>query len=160
MRAVKVLMVASVVGLIALGVLYGRRFIPNLPAYAARLGTSTSPSANVQPDLPDHPKATRAAKRHRSSGHGNVVASMEEPILTGTTVVVVPVPAPLHPDNHTLGLSRSELREQYGAPTLRFAATNDGGLLERYYYRDSGHEQMVVATLRDGRVVSVQKESD
>jgi hypothetical protein len=68
------------------------------------------------------------------------------------------VPPPGVPDSETLAVdtTRSELRERYGVPALAVESVRDGSLVERYYYVKPDHANMVVATLRNGKVVSAQ----
>ena len=66
----------------------------------------------------------------------------------------------LVPDSDSLpvGTPRAELRSRYGTPAFQAAASYGGGLIERYYYVASDHSNVVIATLRNGKLVSTQTE--
>ncbi len=58
-----------------------------------------------------------------------------------------------------IGTTRSELRERYGVPTLAVSSVRDGALVELYYYVQPDRVKLVIATLREGKLVSAQTAS-
>jgi hypothetical protein len=60
------------------------------------------------------------------------------------------------PEKMEIGTTRAELKAQYGAPTFAVAGVREGDLLERYFYLKPDHANLVVARLRDGRLVSAE----
>jgi hypothetical protein len=72
------------------------------------------------------------------------------------TAVVKPWPDVLDSLKLAIGSTRSELRKRCGTPKFEVTGTSDGTLVERYYYSNAGYNNMAVAILRNGQVVSVE----
>jgi hypothetical protein len=79
--------------------------------------------------------------------------------------VVEPTPKPVpataptgvpDPDKIAIGTTSSELRKRFGVPSLALESVDDGSLVERYYYVKPDRANLVVATLRNGSLVSAQ----
>jgi len=96
------------------------------------------------------------------SGRYSGVARTNEP--AATTVAPPPKPGPVaaaptgvpDPEKMAIGTTSSELRKRFGVPSLAVESVDDGSLLERYYYVKPDRAHLVVATLRNGTLVSAQ----
>ncbi len=72
------------------------------------------------------------------------------------TTVVKPWPDVLDSLKLAIGSTRSELQRRCGSPKFEVTGTSGGILVERYYYSNAGYNNMAVAILRNGKVVSVE----
>jgi hypothetical protein len=161
MRGIEALILAALVGLVAFGIWEGRGWLPSLATHQTTATAIPPFKANA---LEEHPSsATSKKSRAGSSKSGdrysaNQVGSLSESSLASESelgkpiVFVVPPPPVPSQGSFATGASRSQLRDQYGEPSLNVVARQEGHLVERYYYgADQTH--FVVVTLRDGSVV-------
>jgi len=127
-----------------------------------------TPQATSAPNLPVDPAVSKKAKTANSSRSKNVdrnSAAFRAKDLAGVTFPTDPLPTttvvrPLLdvPDSKKMeiGTTRSDLQKRYGAPTVAVSSVRDGRLVELYYYVKPDRANMVVATLREGKLVSAQ----
>jgi len=150
MRAVEALMIAGLIGLVALAYIERSSW---LPGHSAAAATSAAAAVHLQAAEPGKRKPAPGTQKKHPSLNTSVPQMIPE-----ATIVAIPddtVAPPAIPDKElTTGTSRTELRQRYGLPTLGLTATREGSLVERYYYVDPSKGNMSVATLRNGKVVS------
>ena len=156
-RRVELLLVAASIGLVALMVWHWQRWLPGQTAPAT--STRTPPV-----DLAVSQKA-KTANGRKAKNFDRSSAASRAPELSGDSFSPDPVPAttavkPLLdiPDSKTMaiGTTRSDLRKRYGIPSAVVTSLRDGHLVELYYYVKPDRANMVVATLREGKLVSAQ----
>jgi hypothetical protein len=161
MRGIEALILAALVGLVAFGIWEGRGWLPSLATHQTAAAAIPPFKAN---NLEDHVNGGTSKKsRSGSSKSGDrysakQVGTSDEASLASQSesgkpiVFVVPPPPVPSQGSFAPGASRSQLRDQYGEPSLNVVARQEGHLVERYYYgADQTH--FVVVTLRDGSVV-------
>jgi hypothetical protein len=161
MRGIEALILAALVGLVAFGIWEGRGWLPSL---ATNQTTATAFSPSKANTLEEHLGSTTSKKSgsgsSKSGGRNSAkqVNLLDESSLASVSesgnpiVFVVPPPPVPSQGSFSTGASRSQLRDQYGEPSLNVVARHEGHLVERYYYgADQTH--FVVVTLRDGSVV-------
>lgn len=158
-------MLVATAGLLGVGIWQAHDL---LSRSGSRVANSLAALVNMQPvrpaakpdKEPDHKSAKTKGKLAR--GHRVGLASATE--LSNlempppeTTVMEVPVGSPF-PDPRKLskGVTRMQLVEKYGEPTMRASATIQGRLIERYYYVNNGRTKLTVATLEDGLLISAE----
>jgi hypothetical protein len=153
MRGMEVLIIAGLLGLVAVGVWNARRWLPDWASPTAPAVASSGVAG--KPDA----KLERASGKRRgdSAGKSRVVSNFTIGDLPGsTTEVDVPIGSPF-PTRKDLpiGTTSALILARYGEPTARVTAMQNGRLLERYFYVNSDRTQLTVATLERGVVVSV-----
>jgi hypothetical protein len=154
MRGMEVVVLAGLLGLLAVGVWNGRRWLPewvspNAPAVANAKGAA-------KPDV----KLARASDRPKldRSTRSTLMSNFTIGDLPGSkTEVDVPMPGSPFPTRNDLPLGATgvQIIAKYGEPTARVTAMQSGRLFERYYYLNSDRTRLTVATLERGVVVSV-----
>lgn len=156
MRGMETITLAALLGLVAIGVWQGTKRFPGLFPHAGPAPVSAVDIKALE-QLHAHSQALKGRPGNRRANERHFSNSVTElPGAIDSTVVVVPLPAPPNESNFRAGITRSQLREQFGDPALDVVARRDGRLIERFYYNaDQGH--FVVATLNDGRVVSAER---
>jgi hypothetical protein len=157
MRSLELLTLAAIIGLVGAVVWQGGHWFPGQSVLA-----TSAPTLPVRPPVSKEVKAV-PGKVAKNPGRHNVAPAMNEsaalslpPDLNSAKIVVTP---PLGiPDSEALaiGTTSSELRERYGVPSVAVESVREGSLVERYYYVKADHANMVVANLRDGKLVSAQ----
>ena len=157
MRRVELLLIAASIVLVSLMIWHWQRWLPG-----------QTPQATLAPNLPVDPAVSKKAKTANSSRSKNVdrnSAAFRAKDLAGVTFPTDPLPTttvvrPLLdvPDSKKMeiGTTRSDLQKRYGAPTVAVSSVRDGRLVELYYYVKPDRANMVVATLREGKLVSAQ----
>ncbi len=148
----EVAVLAGLLGLVAIGVWNGRRWLPewaspNAPAVATA-GVAARPDAK-----PTQPSGKR---RLEKASRSTVVSNFTIGDLPSSkTEVDVPMPGSPFPSRNDLpqGATGAQIRAKYGEPTARVTAMQGGRLLERYYYVNDDRTQLTVATLEHGVVV-------
>jgi hypothetical protein len=160
MRSLETLMMAGIIGLVAVAIWQGRHWFP---------GQISSPGSAVavavQPASKGDPKALHLSPAKNSGRHS--AARKNDPDRPGLPLVspATDLSSPLtmvigsslgDPDSVKLpvGTTRSELRERFGTPTLDIQSPREGSLIERYYYVNQDHANMTVATLENGRLIA------
>lgn len=153
MRGMEVLILAGLLGLVAVGVWNARRWLPDWASKPAAVASATpAPKADAKLD--------RASGKHKGvrTGRSSVVSNFSIGDLPASkTEVDVPMPGtpfPARNDIH-IGAKGVQILARYGEPTARVTAMQNGRLIERYYYVNSDRTQLTVATLERGVVVSV-----
>ncbi|MGI9074588.1 MAG: hypothetical protein ACR2JB_25465 [Bryobacteraceae bacterium] len=149
----EVLIIAGLLGLVAVGVWNARRWLPD---WASPTAPAVASSGVVgKPDA----KLERASGKRRGdrAGRSSVVSNFTIGDLPGSkTEVDVPMGSPFPTRNDLpIGAAGAQILAKYGEPTARVTAMQNGRLVERYYYVNSERTQLVVATLEHGVVVSV-----
>lgn len=159
MRVVEPLSLAALVGLIVFAFWEGRSLLPSALSSPSATATSvpkTSESKTSAAAAQRSSGSQKAARRSSSAPSNRVSAEVSESdqIPTGQTTVVVPATETPGQGSFTPGTTRSQIREQFGEPTLK-VVKREGPLAERYFYQtDQTH--YVVVTLTDGHVTSAQ----
>jgi hypothetical protein len=150
----EVVIIAGLLGLVAVGVWNARRWLPEwVPSRPAAVASAT-PAAKVDTKL-DRASGKRKVDR---AGRSSVVSNFSIGDLPGSkTEVDVPMPGSPFPTRNDLhvGATGAQILAQYGEPTARVTAMQNGRLVERYFYVNSDRTQITVATLERGVVVSV-----
>lgn len=153
MRGIETFTLIGVVGLLGLAIWQGSKWLPGNPLVHPGLASvATPPLGKATTVSPKDGKKVSLKRGGRASSlsaraGGSVAENSTEPIT-----VLVPIPAAPAIGNFSIGVTRAQVREQYGEPSLNVVSREDGQLVERYYYQtDPAH--FIVATLRDGRVV-------
>ena len=154
MRVLETFYVVAFLGAVALGVW---NFRHQLPPYFADLVESTvlgAPAVTRVPDLQVKPSVTAIKSTGRISQ--KKPSSLDE---MGTSVVEINSPAPHFPDTKDLraGLTGDQIIAEFGQPTARVTTSEDGRLVERYYYLNRERTRLIVANLQNGQVVSADK---
>ncbi len=158
-------MLVATAGLLGVGVWQAHDL---LSRSGSRVASSLAALVKMEPARPagkpdnEPDQKSVKAKGKLARGHRVGVASatelgnLEMP-PPETTVMEVPVGNPF-PDPHKLskGVTRMQLVDKYGEPTMRASATVQGRLIERYYYVNSDRTKLTVATLEDGLLMSAE----
>jgi len=154
MRGLEGLLIALVLGLLGVAVWQSQRWVPR---WSATVPTSETANASVTKIT----KATtdsksRIGKPERLRRKTAASTPFETLAEANTTVVVVPLPS--IPDSRDLrvGITRTQIRDKYGEPSLNVSARQNGKLVERYYYLNGDQTRVTVAILQDGTLVSAQ----
>lgn len=155
MRKLGLLMLVASLALIGIAVQQGSNWF--------KVPTFQDTSAAALPATPaaaKKPKAVHSATARNSPLRPAVPATTNVPPIPpdpGSTTAIVKPQLPI-PDSEKMeiGSTRSEIRERYGVPTLSVSSVRDGSLVEHYYYVKPDRTNLVVATLREGRLVSAQ----
>jgi hypothetical protein len=155
MRGIEVMLLAAFAGLVGLGLWNARQWLPEWHPK-----TVSSVPANV-----GKPVEKVAGKRGVNSLHagkrgmrGDARFSGTSDITRSETRVEVPYWLPAFPTQADLpvGVSGVHIRAKYGEPAARVTEMHAGQLLERYYYFNSEHTQMTVATLQGGIITGTE----
>jgi hypothetical protein len=154
MRGMEVLIIAGLLGLVAVGVWNARRWLPDWASPSAPAATHSGVSG--KPD----------AKLERASGKGRLDRAGRSTAVSNFTIgdlpsskteVDVPIGSPFPTRSDLpLGITGAQIRAKFGEPTARVTAMQGGRLLERYYYVNSDRTQLTVATLEHGIIVSAE----
>ena len=151
MRGIETLTLASLVGLVGVGIWQAGKWLPAQVSHEAT--AAVSPLNRNVPEKLHHSasKTSRSGNPKTDDRRGSNAAA--SPAESGNHIVVrVPLPAVPNQSDCAPGTTRSQLREQYGEPALSVMSRRGGRLVEQYYYNaDLSH--FVVATLHDGTVV-------
>jgi hypothetical protein len=150
MRGLETLTLASLVGLVGVGIWQGGKWLPALVSHEATAAISPL-NRNVPKELHHSASKTSRSGNPKTDNRraSNTAAS---PTQSGAPIVIyVPPPAVPNQSNCAPGATRSQLREQYGEPALSVVSRRDGRLVEQYYY-NADQTHFVVATLHDGTV--------
>jgi len=115
-------------------------------------------------------KATAAAfeKAARGLNDANANASAAKPAAGQSAVAQAPAAAapakpaeaektpsePVEVAGPSMGLERDELLKKFGKPSFKLTNQDGSDLVEKYWYKSSGREKVVV-TLRNGKVAAV-----
>jgi hypothetical protein len=150
----EVLIIAGLLGLVAVGVWNARRWLPDwAPSQPAAVASAT-PAAKSDTKLAE----TSGERKPDKAGRSSVVSNFKIGDLpTSRTEVDVPMPGSPFPTRNDLPLGTKgvEILAKYGEPSARVTAMQGGRLFERYYYISSDRTKLTVATLERGVVVSV-----
>ncbi|MGI8961185.1 MAG: hypothetical protein ACR2IV_15745 [Bryobacteraceae bacterium] len=149
----EVLIIAGLLGLVAVGVWNARRWLPDWASPSAPAVVHSGISEKADAKL-----ARTSTKRGPDRvGRSRVMSNFTIGDLPGSkTEVDVPMGSPFPSRNDLpLGATGVQILAKYGEPTARVTAMQGGRLLERYYYVNSDRTQLTVATLERGVVVSV-----
>jgi hypothetical protein len=153
MRGMEVLIIAGLLGLVAVGVWNARRWLPDWASPSAPAVANSGIAG--KPD----PKLERASGKRKldRAGRSSVVSNFTIGDLPGSkTEVDVPIGVPFPTRNDlAVGATGVQILAKYGEPTARVTAMQNGRLLERYFYVNSDRTKLTVATLERGVVVSV-----
>ena len=153
MRGMEVLILAGLLGLVAVGVWNARRWLPDWVSKPAAVASAT-PASKADAKLD---RASEKRKPDRA-GRSSLVSNFSIGDLPASkTEVDVPLPGSPFPTRNDLALGAvgTQILAKYGEPTARVTAMQNGRLVERYYYVNSDRTQLIVATLERGVVVSV-----
>lgn len=155
MRRPETLLVVAFVGLFAVVMWQGPHWfqgqtIQAAPAIPVVFGRQVAKAAK-----PDHGSVAK------NSGRRYALPVTDEPeafppALDSATKHAKPLLAVPDAEKLPIGTTRSELREHYAVPTFTVEAVRDGSFVERYYYVKPDRDNMVVATLLDGKLVSAE----
>jgi hypothetical protein len=153
MRGMEVLIVAGLLGLVAIGVWNARRWLPDW-------GSSQPAAASVAVSAKADTKLVGSSGKRKldKAGRSSVVSNFTIGDLPASkTEVDVPMPGSPFPTRNDLlvGAIGTQILAKYGEPTARVTAMQNAHLIERYYYVNSDRTQLTVATLEHGVVVSV-----
>jgi hypothetical protein len=96
------------------------------------------------------------AAGHSAISQADLPAELFAPGLNSRTTVVSPLLGVPDSEKMEIGTTRSELRKRYGKPAVAVESVDNGCLVERYYYLKPDHENLVIAVLSDGKLVSAQ----
>lgn len=147
MRILETLVLAAPIGLIGVAVWKGNQW----PGHSASF-----PPAEAYTMAPSVAKKT---KKQATKPPSRIARTLTPAAAAPPLPVVRRVAPPMNiPDTAslTVGTTRSELRQRYGAPALAIESVNGGNLVERYYYVHPDRTNMVVTILQNGLVVSSQ----
>src|ERR1700722_12560485 len=150
MRSLGTLLLAASIGLLGVIVWQGSLLLPG------PIPQTTSVTLPVRATVKKGKTGFHGSAAKKSPLNPADSASSFPPDLKPRTTVVTP---PLDvPDSGQMeiGTARSELRERYGVPTFAVSSVRDGSLVERYYYVEPERANLVVATLREGKLVEAQ----
>jgi hypothetical protein len=156
MRRPEKLIVAALLGLFGVLIWQAPQWL-KIPVLAANSAETLPVSPAVKKDATDGRGSRKSSRRSAPS-----LTTIDPPELTfppdlrlGTTTLK---PAFQVPDSEKMeiGATRSQLRERYGVPTLAVQAVHDGSLVENYYYVKPDRTKLVIATLRNGKLVSAE----
>lgn len=107
---------------------------------AGSAGTSAAAKPNMVPkDKLDAPKTA--------------VAAAQQPAAAPAEAKPAAAPA-IDPSLITVGLTKQELLDKAGKPSMKLTNMDGGDVVEKYWYKASGHETVVVS-LRNGKVAQV-----
>lgn len=154
MRRMEVLIIAGLLGLVAVGVWNARRWLPDWASPQPAAVASASAAAKADPKLTE----TSAKRTRDKAGRSSVISNFKIGDLpVSKTEVDVPMPGSPFPTRNdlTVGAAGVQILAKYGEPTARVTTMQAGRLFERYYYVNSDRTQLTVATLERGVVVSV-----
>jgi hypothetical protein len=153
MRGMEVVVIAGLLGLVAVGVWNARRWLPDWASPGASAAANTGVTG--KPDT----KLERASGKHRvdRAGRSTVLSDFTIGDLPGSkTEVDVPIGSPFPTRNDlAVGATGAQILARFGEPTARVTAMQNGRLIERYFYINSDRTKLTVATLERGVVVSV-----
>lgn len=154
MRGMEVLIVAGLLGLVAVGVWNARRWLPDW----ASPGSAAVASGGIAPKKVDATLDRSSGKHKAESGRSSVLSNFTIGDLpSSNTEVDVPIGSPFPMRNDIpIGATGAQILAKYGEPTARVTAMQNGRLLERYFYVNSDRTKLTVATLERGVVVSVE----
>jgi hypothetical protein len=151
----EVLIMAGLLGLVAVGVWNARRWLPDwAPSSKPAAVASATPAAKADPKL----AAASGKRKLDKAGRSSVISNFKIGDLpVSRTEVDVPMPGSPFPTRNDLPLGTPgvQIIAKYGEPTARVTAMQGGRLFERYYYLSSDRTKLTMATLERGVVVSV-----
>jgi hypothetical protein len=155
MRGMEVLVMAGLLGLVAVGVWNGRRWLPEW--HSSDVPVVATAGVAGKPDT----KLVRTSSKH--GGDKEIRSTVMSDFKIGgfpasKTEVDVPISASPFPTRNDLrpGATGVQIRAQFGEPIARVTAMQGGELLERYYYVNSDRTKLTMATLEHGVVVSAE----
>ncbi len=152
MRGMELLVIAGLLGLVAVGVWNARRWLPE-----SAFPRTYVPTASVAVPEKAKPKSVRRSEGRRS--YGSVPSAVSAKLDAGNlpyTVVDVPVGAPFPTTKDIpIGGLGVQIISKFGEPTVRTSAMDNGRLFERYYYLSSDKSKLTLATLEHGVVIAV-----
>jgi len=154
---VEILLIAASIGLIGLMIWHWQRWLP---------GQTPQATSSLTPPIDTiASKKAKAGNGGRSKIFDRSSAVSRTKELPGDSFSPDPIPVSAAvkpvldiPDSKKMeiGATRSALQTRYGAPTVVVSSVRDGRLVELYYYVRPDRTNMVVATLREGKLVSAQ----
>ena len=156
MKGMEVLIVAGLLGLVAVAVWNARRWMPEWAAPSTPAVAHDAVSAKPEPGA--KPIEASSKRKGAKTGRSSLVSDFKIGDLPASkTEVDVPMPGSPFPTRTDLpiGATGVQIRAKYGEPTARVSAMQAGRLVERYFYINSDRTQLTVATLERGVVVSV-----
>jgi hypothetical protein len=156
MRGMEVLILAGLLGLVAVGVWNARRWLPDWASPAPAAVATATPGGKSDPTV-----AAASTKKVRKSGHSSVLSNFTIGDLPASkTEVDVPIGSPFPTRNDLpIGATGAQILAKYGEPTARVTAMQNGRLVERFFYINSDRTRLTVATLERGVVVAVDGQS-
>ncbi|HUS08690.1 MAG TPA: hypothetical protein VMZ52_20465 [Bryobacteraceae bacterium] len=143
-KIVAVVAFASVILVVLLDRFIGEGTIPWIfqPSTSEPAGDSGKPAAEPAPPPRPRGSKTRATE---SEGKSNGVK----------TLPATPQSASVK-EEISVGMTRSQVIERLGNPTLRATQTNNGRLLERFIYVDRDRHTITIAVLENGNTVNFE----
>jgi hypothetical protein len=153
MRGMEVLIMAGLLGLVAVGVWNARRWLPEWASPSSAVVANGGSAAKTETKLAHSSGSRKLGK----SGRSSVVSNFSIGDLpSSSTEVDVPIGSPFPARNDLpIGATGAQILAKYGEPTARVTAMQNGRLIERYFYVNSDRTKLTVATLERGAVVSV-----
>lgn len=161
MRRPELLVFAVCIGLIGIVAWQGRAWLGQTLHATSAVTVDPAIDKRVNPahsGVAKHSAVTKQSPGRTASGPAVVTSESSEisvpaELNLGTTVVTR-LPDVPDSENMEIGAPSAELRKRYGAPTLAVESVSDGSLVERYYYVKPDRNNLVIATLREGKLVS------
>ncbi|HEY3838355.1 MAG TPA: hypothetical protein VGL72_17370 [Bryobacteraceae bacterium] len=167
MRSLQLFLLAAAIGVVGIA-LWQRQtlFGDALHAASAVISPVSSktyrqaravPSGTAKHSVLTKKSAAGGASRTNPTAASNELSGISVPaeLNLGTTVVKPLLDVP-DSEKMEIGAGSSELRQRFGTPTLAVESVNDGSLVERYYYVKPDRNNLVIATLREGKLISAQ----
>jgi hypothetical protein len=154
MRGLEGLLIALVLGLLGIAVWQSQHWVPRWSATVPSTETAPESVAKVtKATTNSKPRTGRPDRFRRKTATSTPFDALAE---ANTTVVVVPLPSIPESSDLRVGITRTQIRDKYGEPSLNVSARQNGRLVERYYYLNGDQTRVTVATLQDGTLVSAQ----
>jgi hypothetical protein len=118
----------------------------NKAAGAVDKAGSASTSAAAKPNM---------VPKDKLEGQKTAVAAAQPPAAAPSEAKPAAAPA-IDPSLITVGLTKQELLEKAGKPSMRLTNMDRGDVVEKFWYKASGQETVVVS-LRNGKVAQVSQ---
>ncbi len=116
----------------------------NKTAAAAEKAGSAGTSAAAKPNM---------VPKDKLDAQKTAVAAAQPPAAAPAEAKPAAAPA-IDPSLITVGLTKQELLEKVGKPSMKLTNMDGGDVVEKYWYKASGHETVVVS-VRNGKVAQV-----